>query len=756
MNELYAAALLHDIGKFYMRTEDKDSKDKIKKEYKNIYAEENAFAPRHQEWGANFCENLNLENNNIIRNYIRNHHKPDNVHEKIISIADMLSAGERHPSDDDDCKNMYSILSIVKLDKEAKRKVKPLTKLSDFKGLLDEEEENLKQAYKNLWDEFNNIISGEKDIERIYYILKEYTSNIPSAYYYSSPDISLFSHLTTTGAIAVCLYKQFEEDIKIGNFDNINSLYTRVKDDKSKINDELFCLIKGDISGIQSFLYNIDMDGAVKSLKGRSFYLSYILDIIARYIVEKEGLTLSNILYCGGGHFYILAPEKSLKNIDKYREKVEKVFLKAHGIDVTVLLSCVKFEVSKLADSDFSEVFEKSGIELEKLKNKKFSKVLNNEFFKPVNQNHNVCPNCGRILKNDRCSFCESFNTLADKLNKSKYFNICKTDEYNGDIKTVDDIFKAFGFELLFSDYINKKAFAINKEDADFKNNMGYIKTAKYVYMGDDNKIANITQVADLSKGIKKWGLLRGDVDNLGRIFSDGLKGKTKKESNKSIARISTLSTELEIFFGYFLEEKIKNNYNACTVVYSGGDDFFILGPWNMLPDVAKSIRDEFSLFSGGNENLTISMAIEIAPDDKFPVYKVAQTCGESLDRAKEYKRYGYTKNSLSLFGKVIGWEEFDKLKEVKDTLSVILQKGVTRNLLNILYCACEQYKKSKEKEEIFKIWRFIYYISRIKERNSNAKFELSYLIDNILMKKNNEIYDKLQSAVSWADFETR
>ncbi|MCX7884662.1 MAG: hypothetical protein N2448_06495 [Caloramator sp.] len=259
--------------------------------------------------------------------------------------------------------------------------------------------------------------------------------------------------------------------------------------------------------------------------------------------------------------------------------------------------------------------------------------------------------------------------------------NICKTYEYNGDIKSVDDIFKSFGFEILFSDSVNKKAFAINKKDADFKNNMGYIKTAKYVYMKDD-KIADLTQVADLSKGIKKWGLLRGDVDNLGRIFSEGLKGKTKDESNKSIARISTLSTELEIFFGYFLEEKIKKDYDACTVVYSGGDDFFILGPWNLIPYMAKSIRDEFSLFSGGNENLTISMATEIAPDDKFPVYKVAQICGERLDRAKEYKRHGSTKNALSLLGNVIGWEEFDKLKDVKDVLMAILQKNVTRNLL--------------------------------------------------------------------------
>ncbi|MCX7884664.1 MAG: hypothetical protein N2448_06505 [Caloramator sp.] len=125
----------------------------------------------------------------------------------------MLSAGERQPRDDD-CKNMYSILSIVKLDKETKKKVKPLTKLSEFKSLLDCEEQNLKQAYKKLWDEFSNIISGEKDIERIYYILKEYTSKIPSAYYYSSPDISLFSHLNTTAAIAICIYKQFEEDIE--------------------------------------------------------------------------------------------------------------------------------------------------------------------------------------------------------------------------------------------------------------------------------------------------------------------------------------------------------------------------------------------------------------------------------------------------------------------------------------------------------------------------------------------------------------
>ncbi|MBZ4663996.1 MAG: cas10 [Caloramator sp.] len=749
MKELYAAALLHDIGKFYQRTQDNNEKEKVKRAYKTIYEQEGAYSPRHQEWGAYFCEKLNLPNINEIKRLVRNHHKPTDVYEKIISIADMLSSGEREEKEDD-CKNLISVLNLVKLNRsrEEKRKYKRISRLSQFNELMDNEEQNISVSYKRLWDEFEGVIKEEGDIDRIYYILNEYTSNIPSAYYYSRPDINLFSHLKTTAAIAVCLYKQFEEEIIGGDYRKIDEIYTKVKLNKELFKENVFCLIKGDISGIQSFLYNIDMEDALKNLKARSFYLSYILDIIARYIVDEEGLTLSNILYCGGGHFYIIAPNKTKERIEEYRSKIQEVLFKAHGIDVSVLLSCVEFNIGDLATADFSKVFWAAGNKLSEEKFKKFSNILNEDFFMP-RENINICPYCKREIKGDICEFCESFVELGNALYRNKYVYLHKREKFTGKVKRVEDVFASFGYEIEFTDQLNKKAFSINKEGVDFKNTLGYIKTANYMFK-EGSRTATLEEVSQKAQGIKRWGVLRGDVDNLGKIFLEGL------GENKSISRVATLSSELEIFFGKFLEDYVRENYKECMVIYSGGDDFFIIGPWSSLPDLAYGLTHKFNDYTGGNSDITISMAIEIAPDVKFPVFRVAEDAGDSLDMAKEYERGGKTKNALSFLKDVIGWEEFEEFKEIKNDMKyLVVDKNVTRNIYYTIYSIINQYERSKEEGDLFKSWRLVYYFARLQERHKDAKENIKLLISKIL-KNNNSLYNKLFTATLWSDIESR
>ncbi|CCJ34758.1 type III-A CRISPR-associated protein Cas10/Csm1 [Caloramator australicus] len=745
--DLYLSALLHDIGKFYQRTELEEDKKIIYKAYESIFKAENAYGPRHQEWGAYFCENLNL-NSKIVQT-VRNHHNPSTIIEKIVRIADMLSAGEREGIDDKDenVKNLISVLTLVNIGKPTKSKYKQLKKASDYHELIDDEQKSVEKEYEKLWKEFKEIIKDEKDHERIYYILKEFTQNIPSAYYYSRPDISLFSHLSTTAAIASCIYRQYEDEIINGDSRAIDSLLTRLRN-KQTINDEVFCLLKGDISGIQDFIFNIDMEGALKSLRGRSFYVAYILDIIARYIIKNEGLSLSNILYSGGGHFYILLPAKSMDRIKQYQKYIDEVFYKAHNLEVSVLLAAEKFSVSKLATANFSEVFDGVGKRLYKEKNRKFNSILNDEFFKPTKLLDDICPYCRREIKNDECSFCNSFNELGDKLSKYSYIRMENIEAKIGNINNVFDIFKCFGIDMQFENQGSKKSYAINKDRADFKNSMFYIKTANYVYK-NKNGVATLENVADESDGVKKWGILRGDVDNLGKIFHDGL------GENKSISRVATLSSELEIFFGKFLEEFIEKEYKKCSVVYSGGDDFFLVGPWSELPDVAYLIKEKLKEYSGGNENIAVSMAIEITPDKKFPIYRVGIATGESLDKAKEYERNGKAKDAIFLFGKAIGWEEFNSHKEIKDLIVKVLVNKVTRNILNIFHSISYQSRKAEEKEEIFKAWRLVYYMARLEERYGKSKDDLKRLL-NLILNKQNRLYKNLESATIWADLQTR
>jgi CRISPR-associated protein Csm1 len=191
-------------------------------------------------------------------------------------------------------------------------------------------------------------------------------------------------------------------------------------------------------------------------------------------------------------------------------------------------------------------------------------------------------------------------------------------------------------------------------------------------------------------------------------------------------------------------------------VIYSGGDDFFIIGPWSSLPDLAYGLTHKFNDYTGGNSDITISMAIEIAPDVKFPVFRVAEDAGDSLDMAKEYERGGKTKNALSFLKDVIGWEEFEEFKEIKNDMKyLVVDKNVTRNIYYTIYSIINQYERSKEEGDLFKSWRLVYYFARLQERHKDAKENIKLLISKIL-KNNNSLYNKLFTATLWSDIESR
>ncbi|MCB0614296.1 MAG: hypothetical protein KDC75_13345, partial [Phaeodactylibacter sp.] len=78
-----------------------------------------------------------------------------------------------------------------------------------------------------------------------------------------------------------------------------------------------FLILKGAISGIQKYIYhNIkaeqigDAVKASKKLRGRSFLVAFINQVIAESLVEELGLEQANILFVGGGHFTLLLPNK--------------------------------------------------------------------------------------------------------------------------------------------------------------------------------------------------------------------------------------------------------------------------------------------------------------------------------------------------------------------------------------------------------------------------------------------------------------
>ncbi|MCS6943799.1 MAG: hypothetical protein NZM30_13280, partial [Geminocystis sp.] len=146
--------------------------------------------------------------------------------------------------------------------------------------------------------EFGETIS-QADVqsikETLYALSLKYLWCIPSASYLTKPDISLHEHHRLAAAIAVCMYDYLQEHPS-------ESIENR--------DAERYILFCADLTGIQSYLYNIKPKGAAKALKGRSFFLQQLLDSIANHILSEFNLERANLLYSSGGKFFLLLPKR--------------------------------------------------------------------------------------------------------------------------------------------------------------------------------------------------------------------------------------------------------------------------------------------------------------------------------------------------------------------------------------------------------------------------------------------------------------
>ncbi len=229
-------------------------------------------------------------------------------------------------------------------------------------------------------------------------------------------------------------------------------------------------------------------------------------------------------------------------------------------------------------------------------------------------------------------------------------------------------------------------------------------------------------EIAENAKGIPRLGVLRMDVDNLGLTFNQGL------QEHFNLTRLVQLSSMLNFFFaGYLnrlktytwdvqagiLEPSEANNAtddesssqkesnpqksrsketcaleNALQIVYAGGDDLFIIGEWQVLPDVALWIREEFRRFTGNA--LTLSAGISLFPA-KYPIYKAAEAAGEAEERAKQFRKQ---KDGICFLDTPMSWEDFAEIRDHKNQLyTAIHSDHVGRSLLQRLQQLHQDYE---------------------------------------------------------------
>ncbi len=725
---LHLAALLHDIGKFRGRGTDRN---KSHQEYSYEFVNED-FADFFAPCGDGF------------KNAILHHHPEDDPTEfqhliqKQVILADRLSATEGK-DEEIETAALVSILSNIEGAKEKRHYT--LAALSFGRDtIIPSESADINQViYAALWKEFTNAFhkttAGRQYTPAFYQtlvaLLHKYTSRIPSERGKDNPgsDISLYDHLRTTAAIAACIGHELTED------SDINPLLTAPRESNRKI----CALIKGDISGIQNFLYHILSDGASRQLRGRSFYLQLLTEAIAHWVLKQLDLPITNLLLASGGHFYILAPYTNTEQkFDTLRKDISDKLWALHRGELYCILDYVSVTAGEFEAENFSKKWGEVAENVHQSKQKKWTELGSDAMFNNLFEPHENKQIDGQedTEQEDEKRDLWQFGELGGDLRTPEYLITFEVPESDIPEKpTWRDTIKAFGIDIRLDPDTDKKLAAPDQSEHAVVYRLGdtdlLAGIKKYQWEGipvsydfrlfrplvaskSDGTIADYSNIADASEGVKWLGALRMDVDDLGTVFTDKLE-------NATISRLATLSEALRLFFEGYVPElcrvynenhRKKHGKEILELIYAGGDDLFLVGGWSALPNIAQKIRTEFRKFVTGN-HITLSGGIAIE-HQKFPLYLFADISGSAEKDAKG--RDG--KDAITFLQKPMSWDDF---KDVTDWHHRFLDALTGENQLprDILTRLSQIYSK-KELEGHRWAWRSIYYFHRLLGREKS------------------------------------
>lgn len=599
----------------------------------------------------------------------------------ITYFADNISAGmDRKNEGDDEAKAQF--------DKniELRRIFNILGDRHDDSVIVHDDYNAIRERIK--WQLVQIKIVPE-EVNSLLHVLEATTSAVPSSTNKSElVDVSLYDHAKTTAGLALCIFDYLEEqsihDYRAALFSSDAS--------QGYYSERMFLLVSCDMSGIQDFIYNISGSKALKQLRARSLYLELMMEHIVDELLDRLSLNRANVMYTGGGHAYLILPNThQVKNIlEKFKKELKEWFLREHGTNLYMAFASVECSADDLSNAGedkqrFGGLFRELSVKLSDAKAARYSATD----IRALNFGHQShaddgreCRECHRSTAlasdDDICETCRSLQDISAGLIKKNVFAIV-----DGSAAGVSRIRLSLPFDANLVPYEREHYLAekpivrrIYTKEWD-----AGVKLATHVWMGDytaDMGGEGVSSYAesgitlDVGRGIKRLGVLRADVDNLGAVFANGIPA-----SKASISRIATLSRALSLFFKKNVNEIFESRQYRLQIIYSGGDDLFIVGNWNDVLYAALDLRKSFRGFTG-NDSLTISAGIGMF-DEKYPIARMASETGVLEDDAKlhvEVSADGTNrmKNAVTLWSSdnVFSWDDLaniiePRMREISD-----------------------------------------------------------------------------------------
>ena len=166
-----------------------------------------------------------------------------------------------------------------------------------------------------------------------------------------------------------------------------------------------------------------------------------------------------------------------------------------------------------------------------------------------------------------------------------------------------------------------------------------------------------------------------------------------------------------------------------ATIVYSGGDDVFIVGSWNHIIELAVDLKKAFEKYTQGT--LSISAGIGVY-ESSYPIAAIAEETGDLESKSKKLPG----KNAVTLMedgeehlenGEYISdgtysWKKFEEevIGEKYRTLQVFFG-DIDERGMSFLYRMLELIRDQKNR---INFARFVYLLSRLEPSENGEKKE--------------------------------
>ena len=659
--------------------------------------------------------------------------------------------------------------------------------------------------YKALYDvlvqNFQQQPIDKMSVNELLRIYEDTVSYMPSSTATDQAnDISLYMHSKITAAVAHSMVHYFEEQ---GITDYKEYCYQNSKKFREM---SAFRLISGDISGIQNFIYTIPSKGALKSLRGRSFYLEILMEQIVDELLDALQLTRTNLIYNGGGHFYVLAPNttKTCTAIESMEKSINEWFLTVFDTKLYLALGSATATAAELIQSQRA-LFRKVSQSVGEAKSKRYSEQHLTDLFNPNSMYNTVlhgereCSIChtstatlspyGKGTDAEACPICNGLYRLGEQIVDSRDTVFVLARPNNSD--TCESIPKVEVYVNNWNDdadnlrlylYVVTEA-SLQKFEANHEilriyskntaktghNVFNRIWLADYVARKDNGQVYEFEELATSSglgedKGIKRLGVLRADVDNLGAAFIGGFISEgSDRFKYGTLSRYADLSRDLAMFFKVAVNKMAQGdvqgfgtsvmpftiwaNKQVTTrkihVIYSGGDDVFLVGAWDELLELAIDIREKLAEVTDNKITMSAGLAL-FSPS--YPISQMATITGLLESVAKDNDG----KDSIALFGfetnstgeericrHVYKWDDLinnvieDKLytldqlfvipgiNEVQDS-KMKLGKGLIYKLMELLQGILNDRALGKH----INVARILYLLARLEPKKNNPTYE--------------------------------